>query len=530
MEPEHSTLEDDREDYDSLAYRRARALLIYAFASKCSNTADVRAELIDRAARANRTNAFAVHTEVAKLVDECGYFKLSGASTRWSLANGGFYDVFDGAYAMRVLPIDATTKAKVRGKYKCSICGQREQNCGFAVHLAGTPPVDTGTGLPKYSAKEFQTANIDLLENAYARHVRSALTAIRASDAAVSSYLGVVLPGKTCMKRILAAFSAQDFVRSVFDLAHMTEIVRFPDDQLSHKMVKKVADRFEQLSATAAGNSKPAYSNEPNDCFWTDLFERFAKATSTQMASDAFLDECYKRMNQNIDKTVCVPCDEEEVVVRHRRKRTCVVSDEEDDVEDEEDDVEDEDENSMADFIVEDSDDEADAPQERPQRWGATEASRAGPFAPRRRPVHEPFAPPEAQAARRRHEEPPQPSIDHPVLNALSTVDKTTARKLRAPPTHAIGSRRSTILKLSNLVVKTLKDGNLNNAKALSHTAAILMGALAVAEMGCTNSLTKLEETTNLLGPTKTHFLHAGEVESAVVVAEAIILAHELLS
>jgi hypothetical protein len=577
MDRSHSTFDDEFQDMDTASHRRARALLIYAFAIRTAEDGDQRVQMIEEAAKANGTNAHAVKSDVSKLVDELQYFMLNGASSRWTASNGGFYDVLDGAYAMRCVSIDSGTKVRARGKFKCTLCGQIEQNCGYAVHFAGIPPIERGQELPKYSAKAFHTSDPEQLATAYSQYADSYNTAVGTSADEISErkwpvspYLGAIFPGQTCLKRIFTAFSAQDFVRSMLDSTadFDREMFAFPFERIPARLVSDVASQLEQHFACARGATNPPYAhhNKDDHVFWYEMFERFSAGVRVNREEDtyAFLREGYLRMEKNVTKTgYCPECEdeddeddeddddeeEEDVAVRAaapKRKRRRVIA--EDDDESEEDGVDDE-ESSMEDFIENDSDEDhvdedADLPTRPTPRWGQSSASRAGPFAVRRRAVYEPLVPRATRASRRRDEatssshavsvaDSEQETSD-PVLRALASVDKHTARGLRAPPNNQIGSRRSTMIKLGDLAMSTLKEGDLTLSTGLFRALSVLTDTLSVHEVGCSLSpeqrAKKLKDVTDtLLLPIQARLLRSGQLPESLCVAEAIIVAHELL-
>ena len=561
MDRGHSTMDDEFEDLDTTSRRRALALLIYVFAIKFASNGDERMQMIEEAAKENGTNAFAVRSEVSKLVDELKYFMLNGASSRWTASNGGFLDVLNGTYAMRCVPIDQTTKNIVRGKFQCTLCGQIEKNCGYAVHFAGSPPIERGQDLPQYSAKSFHTSDPEQLAIAFSQYAKSYNSAACTSANDVSErrwptspYLGVVIPGETCLKRIFTAFSAQDFVPSVLDIVSSPEVeamdVAFPFQVIPKKLVTMVASRLEQHFACARGAINPEYArHNKDDVFWTEIFERFSAGVGISIEDDAyaFLREGYSRMEKNVTKTGYCPDEEDRVVIR-RKKRRRIVADEEEDVSDPGKEVDEE--SALQDFIEQDSDEghvDEDRPTRPTPRWGQTSASRLGPFAVRRRAVHEPFAPPETRASRRRDDDEEGAPSTHavsvadseqeanPILHALASVDKHTARGLRAPPDNQIGSRRSTIIKLADLATSTLKEGDLTLSTGIFRAMELLTNTLSVHEVGCSlapdQKVKRLKEVTDtLLSPIQKRLLLLGQVTEALCAAEAIIVAHELLA
>jgi hypothetical protein len=568
-----STALNPEEDADSTCFRAARAVLITAHAISEANGVLLAEELVDKAAPANATNPFAVRSELAKFFSTLDYLKMSGESTRWTTSNGGFRDVLDRSYAIQTFNISEPLKHRVRGEFKCSLCGQVEEHCHVGVHFAGVPTVERGAKLPPYSAKAFNTSNLEKLADAYSNYAESYNEATAFGDDQhdaypVSHYLGVVLPGQTCLRRLLTSFSAQDLVRSVFDEVYehnkTDDAAAFPFEALERSRVSALASRIDQLFTAIQRDSKAGFANS-DDEFWTETLQRFSTAKKLP-ANNTFelLRAGYVRMEQNVKKvplSVCLACEEaekheeeeEEVgAVRrsrrshHKRKVTITIDSDDDDLVEEEEDDDDGDDG----FIVndEEEDEEEEAEEEDPaegrkrRRWGETSASAAGPFAQRRKPVHEPFAPAAASAAQRRERgrttevvlADSEATNGDPIFEALKTVTKHTARGLRAHPNNSIGSRRSTLAKLGGVATWLLTDGDLTAAtralRALSTLAEVLDAherSCAGSDADCRQKLAAIAD--QCLGPILKKLLCDGFVEHARSVAEATILAHELL-
>ena len=90
------------------------------------------------------------------------------------------------------------------------------------------------------------------------------------------------------------------------------------------------------------------------------------------------------------------------------------------------------------------------------------------------------------------------------------------------------------MVKLGELATSTLKEGDLTLSTGIFRALATLTDTLNVHEAGC--SLTsnqkakKIKEVTKtLLLPIKKRLLSAGQIPETLCVAEAIIVAHELL-
>ena len=121
-----------------------------------------------------------------------------------------------------------------------------------------------------------------------------------------------------------------------------------------------------------------------------------------------------------------------------------------------------------------------------------------------------------------------------PIFKALSNVTKNTARGLRTHPNNSIGTRRSTLAKLSAVATWLLTDGDLTTASRALRALSILTETLDAHEHSCRASA--VERADNLgtvktlcLDPLKDKLLKDGFRERARDAAEALIVAHEML-
>jgi len=545
----------DLSDYDSKSMRIARAVLIYGYAIHAARDADDRVAMMDAAATAHNTTFAALQSEISKFVGELKYFLHNGSSVRWSASDGAFLKVLNGTYSIKSTPIDAITKKKVRGKFKCTLCGQIEHQCGFAVHFSGTPFVDRKRSIPAYSASDFNSSDPQMLAIAYGKYADNYNAAIDStandrsgSGVPVPSYLGVVIPGETCLRRLFAAFSAQDFMRSVFDeiAEFSTNEFAFPYERIPQERIKALASRVQQQYDCASGSAHPPppQSSHEIDAYWNDLLTCFSSTNEDETSELELLTRGYGRMEENINNLgECVHCDDDRdtgdsgdesdagcdddnprTTRPRKRKRSAVIE----------------------------SDDDEPSPR-RAARWGESEASRLGPFAARRRaaptpeltaatmptptPTPEPTPAPTPTPEPAEAVQPTEPIDDddmHPIIAALHTVDEFTARKLRAPPLKWLGSRRSTLIKLADMSTTLLIDGNLQLSTRLFKAIAELSDVLDNRERFCgpsdhsaAHTLDLLDST--LLVPVYNTLSLEGRVEEALIVAEAIIVCHELL-
>lgn len=542
-----------RESDDDINTRSAKALLMMADAIANGEEGEEKVDMIETLSKLNGVNPRDNWETFSTLIKDLRYFASTGVSTRWTASDGGFRDVLDGAYAMHCEPINGHVKERVRGKFKCTLCGQLEKNCNFVVHFTGCPPVERGQELPKYSASDFQVSDPEKLSTAYSQYAESynssstVLCEEAEAEWPVSSYLGLVAPGETCLKHLFTAFSAKDLVRSTIDDAF--ERKASLSEPLNHVRVKKLASTIAHLREAASGRRAPPFQNTDGD-FWLETMQRFADGIGLA-DGDEFgrLRAGYLRMEQNVKKTGYMhdddDDDEEDSLPEPRERRTCkrVVDDSSDEEEGEEEDgVEDDDGDSfyVEDDEEEDYDEEEDecngaGPSNSKKRWGSTVASRSGPFAKRRRVAEEPFSSRETRASRRRteHDTPDDTETD-PISIALRTVDKNTASKLRAPRIHVIGSRRSTIKKLGHVGTQLLEDGDLSVASATLNALAKLTATLDTHERGAGLSdhykSSTIKEVHDGLRTVRGKLLTQGHADFAKDVAESIIVAHELLA
>jgi hypothetical protein len=352
------------------------------------------------------------------------------------------------------------------------------------------------------------------------------------------------------MQHIFTAFVAKDLIRSTIDDAFVKKASRSRGARLQSARVDALASKICQLRHSAAGRIGASFSNSDDD-FWTELLERFTDA-ECQDGSDDYerLLGGYRRMGQNIDKTGYnvddIEDDEEDgdeeagpsSRAQSTRKRVIEESSSEEE-EEEEDDVEDED------YGIDDDDDDEDEdyqsddrtfPRPPPARWGSTAASKAGPFAKRRHACEEPHVSAHTRASRRR--DPQQTHVDNEtdaISVALRTVDKHTASKLRTHPGNVIGSRRSTVKKLAVMGIKLLEDGDLAVASKVLQGLSKLTVTLETHERGSglsdyAKSTMFKEVVHDCLTSARTTLLSQGYKDYAKEIAEAIIVAHELLA
>ena len=565
-------------DNDYTSFRAARAMLITFHSIAEANDDDERAQMLEAAATANGTNAAAVKTELAKFFQTLNYLRSAGQSARWTAADGGFRDVLDKTFAIRTFEIDESLKSRVRGKFKCTLCGQVEEQCGTAVHFAGVPTkTDVVNGLAPYSAKAFNTSDVDELVRAYTQYANAYNECIayeKDAGAPTPHYLGLVLPGKTCLRRLLTAFTSQDLIRAAIDEVYEHKRTcggfAFPYEALERSRVELLASKIDALFECIRSDARVDFKNT-DEVFWMELLPRFADGCGIDVDFYGETDEfaClragYERMEHSIHKTLppgrCVACDDEndeedDELPRARprrggtkRKRTTITIDDEDDEDDEDEDEEEDDDDWL---VPDDEEEEEEEPAEEETETAAQRRSRqrwARP--PRRRRALCQTATARtravraaaAAAAQRRtrtkavvlaDEENGAAEGTDPIFKALKNVNVNTARGLRTHPNNSIGTRRSTLAKLSAAATWLLTDGDLTTASRALRALSILTETLDAHEHSCRASAAERKDklgtvTALCLGPLKDKLLKDGFRERARDVAEALIVAHEML-
>ena len=165
-------------------------------------------------------------------------------------------------------------------------------------------------------------------------------------------------------------------------------------------------------------------------------------------------------------------------------------------------------------------------------KWGSTEASKKGPFATPRRQT---MGAPTAGLRRKRNAVvlSDDDDVEDEVVEASKTADKQTARRLRQPSVKAIGSRRSTLEKLSNVGYLILTNGHLSGAVTVFKALTTLTQTLDEHERGVSVSdslkLDRIREVELQLKNTKTLVAANCDASDVRDVAEALVVAYELL-
>ena len=477
-------------DYDNenVNMKAAIALLIVSDAIVISKEGENKLDVVERIANCNNLDFQKIISTFQTLIEDLKYFSVSGASSKWS---AGFADVFNRTHTLRIEQIEGTLKARVRGKFSCSLCGQLEKNCHFVVHFAGSN--EHGQQTPPYSTKDFATSDPEKLSIAYSKYANCYNSAyeILCEESErqwpAPAYLGLVVPGETCMKHLFTAFNASNLARSVIDEAFENHRLQTTNMTLDMNRVKKLSSTIAHIRESASGTKRPFLESEDTE-FWDDLSSRFTQ----QQQIDEFsrLHNGFIRMESNINTP-----DSEEDSESH-------------------------------------SDEDSEAPRRIPRKKrNVVEDSESSeddePLA--KRPIHTH----NTRSARLNPCE-DEDTEEDPISAALDNVNSKTASKLRKPGLDLIGSRRSTIKNLSQIVLEILNDGDISLASLLLKALSKLTEALVTRERGSDYSdiykKTTLQDLNTLLYRVRSTLITQGHVTQAREVSEGIIVSYELLA
>lgn len=529
-------------DDDDLQFRQARALLLAAHAIAVKTDESIDSTFAKLVEFNTSISQHAVRNELSKFMLDLSYLFKASTSSRWTPGDGGFQDVLDSSHSILCTSVPGPIKDEIRGKVNCTLCGQAERHCHYTVHFAGTPLVDRGSALDElsYSANEFLTPDLYKLSKLLEKYNRTiAETVVDGGDSGQfpePSYLGLAVPGETCLKRIVGAFAAQDLVRDVLvqvDAKHPKL-----EDPITRTSIIEVAARITQIQDVARDRGqKPKMTSFENDRFWFELLQRFSDREGIKRGDElGFLRAGYARMTHNIEGSGWTPSEYEDSPIRtSRAKRTSIVE-----TEDEEDDDDDEEEDDD-DWLVHDDTEDEEVEEGFPSRarqWGQTQASRDGPFSKRRRTItaqREPFASHAARSSNRRTSRGASSSgttlSDDPVIAVYEQkqISHHTAAALRTHPNNSIRARISSIKDLIPVAVALLNHGNLVAASGLLYAVATLTDILNKHHQGSSPDeiqRAKLLEEVELKLEFVIRGLEGDEKRACIV---GLVVAHELL-
>ena len=399
----------------------------------------------------------------SKLVSTLSYYSKNGASSKWPKEVA---DVIKTTHSIHVQKLEhGTCKDEIRtnSRYKCHLCGTHENNCMFAVHLAGGPAYDatkwvkSDAGALLKSWQDFIAFYGDVVES------RATAKDDRAYD---KVYTGIIVPGETCLKRLLLAIKSQNVVMEIVYDAHTHLVSKMqaedfdaeavlPCSLFNEQDVQQTASLIELIHRAQANACVPEVAEDGT--FWKITLDRFARnvlgGSPARVDTPRFLRSAYERMTASLGRP-CGECDEEE---------------EEQEEEDGVDDEEDEGEDRMSEFIEDDEDDEIAASSSRKIRK-------------RTRVVYDEE---DDEAGQEQEEEVPPRTGATPrdqqrlLAAARQGPSSQTARGLRAHPGNALHSRRET---LDDLIRIARSIDDLGHKSCATFTASVLASCLQLHE------------------------------------------------
>ena len=332
---------------------------------------------LDRLMEQTGADIETIATNLAKFNSTMSYYAKAGSSSSWS---SEVFDVIKRTHSVHVQRLETVAmKDVIRTKtFKCQLCGKYEKNCEFVIHLAGA--ATSGTCVDKFDSKGWNTTDLELLCDAWDGFHAGYEAAFDTKDGDVDSiYSGVLVPGKTCMHRLMLTIKAQNMLMEVFYKAFhvFTKLqnVWSTDDSdnrsffncinqtctFSMNDVSELAELISIIHDSQIRSTCPEIDEDSG--FWESVLSRFARVAQIQpdATSAEFLSHAYERMNDTLaafknESIVCLEDDEDEDDdddQPRRPKRLCtqrstIVIDDDDEEEEAEDDVEYENEDDEA--------------------------------------------------------------------------------------------------------------------------------------------------------------------------------------
>lgn len=258
-------------------------------------------------------------SQLSKFNGTMAYYANSGASSCWKQET---FDVIKCTHSVHVQKLKDAPHMKKRIQsntmYKCQMCGRHETNCEYVVHLAGA--ATKGFAMGNYNAQQWKDADLYRLGYLWRNFLDGYDVALHSSSIhdrdADRLYSGIMVPGKTCLYRLMLTIKAQNMLMEVFFETHQeiaelykvwlleestneTQFVKCirPMFTFSHAHVKSLGQSIELLHTAQVKNERP--NVEEDDTFWTSVLSRFGHVANVgeDNTSVQFLSKAYERMN-----------------------------------------------------------------------------------------------------------------------------------------------------------------------------------------------------------------------------------------
>jgi len=457
----------DVEEESTLNIRHSKALLIVAttLAQYSKVSSGSLHEMFLSICELNDADPTKTWSDFETLLCDMQYLLSNASSTRWTTNNGQFLKMLDRTFSLRIDRIPNFMKEEIRGLC-CSLCGQVETNCRYLVHFVGNI---------KYSAKSSFVSDLDKLNILYDRYTQMYNSICDVcedesdDDPDDAFYFGIVIPGETCLRRILCTFAMQDFVRKIIDDTFVRDS---SVGNIDGDLIVRTASQIDQLRESGRGAQPLDCAVPNNDDFFQNCLLAHARSRSLELNGVEILKSGYQRMAYTLEDA----CE------------AAQVAQEEDGVEDEEEEEEEEDTDEDDDALIINN-------------------------SSKRRKIAVVTSDSEEESSTSIH-----PLTEHETfLRDALNCNKNTASLYRQHPGNVIGSRRSTAKKISKVGCLLLETNNLGKAASIFRVLTTLVEALENKERGVRK--THLE-CSNLL-------IHAKRVLSGLIESESVEGRHE---
>ena len=404
--------------------------------------------------------------------------------------------------------VDDATREAARGEMRCNLCGTEETQCNIVVHLGGD--------LDGYDADTFFKSDSGGLRDAYKKVVSEK-----------PGYLGVLVPGTSCLGLIVKTITANNFIynaidRAGNDLAADTLKIAKLWDRLTYSN-RRASDYFYQLVS------------KDDDCTpeFEAIFDQFVTGVVARLPDNTRAREKWlevfragkKITESNLNRLTCVA---------HRRDRVEIeIEDSEDDDSEEEDDfiVSDDEEEEEEE---EEEDEEVQAPVRRTRRRVVEETSdedeeEGGPV---EMGFGEPLPEPErvtrlGKRQRQQREAAQERQKQQDLLVASAAPSRAAASALRQHPGNVLHSRVSTLqdlLKYASSVV----EGNTADTVTLLEAAAVISKLLDAKKRGIHYEI-NISYTCKALSQLQTKLVTMGSVSETSPITAALLVLSEFV-
>ena len=502
------------------------------------------------------------------IVDELLFYRRGGGSSKWPQKIHDLIKCTHNVYIQNLYDSEKTPSAvkdEVKGpqsRYKCQICGVKEHTCSYVVHAIGN-------NANTYDASNWMTGNTRKLYNVYKLLIekRNAMMSERRSKSS-SEYSGIIVPGQTCLNRLVMTLNVQDVIPDAFLDTHTALIGLFselpdgkehglerielleidPCETISNSRVQKIARLLDQIH----DSQKSLYYVHPKSDkhIKEHVLSKFSNthAHGNNENTIEFLSKAYDRMAETLDRTdnkgkckkrAVEESDEEDESEeededyddddwledddddddtehqdkqrdqkRARKQRTCVVLDDDDDENDENDDEENDDENGTTEVAQPESVVSARRP------WGQRPSTMESSMLDR--------------GVAASSSQPRFKTLSEAVQDAETFENLEGIRGLRAPPRSLLPSRKKTLSNFGHVILDVVREGSYLDISIVSSHMAYTSTTLDTIDRHAVVTTAPPSESHDILFRLSHKYKSEGRTELLDATCAMILLGYEL--